>query len=275
MQARHLVPVNLARAQLRAINHRTVHALVAPDADFIDALADDDFRFTASDGEWVDRAAYLARMRSPTLRGASCEGLRVRLYGPAALVQGTVQTPLDEGVVARFRYSDVYVRRGAAWRLVNSQHTVARAGVPTSPRPGVAPPHVPWTGQDPTGDELAVLQELNAQYVQAYRAADVAWYDAHFAPDYNAVQDDGTLSDRAAALARFAQASYARTMRAFPVDQVSVRRFGDLALIHAENAYTLKDGREGVARYTDIWHRQSEGRWLCVSAHITGHRAPA
>lgn len=275
LHAIHPGPVNLARAQLRAINHRTVHALVVPDARFIDALVDEDFLFTASDGEWIDRAGYLARMRAPApLRGASCEGVRVRLYGPVALVQGTVQTPLRDGVVARLRYSDVYLRRDTAWRLVNSQHTVVQPGVPTAPRPGVAPRHLPWTGQDPQGDDIEVLHTLNAQYVQAYRDANVAWYDAHFAPDYNAVQGDGTRSDRAAALARFAQPSYALHMRAFPVDRVTVRRFGEVALIHAENAYTLKDGREGVSRYTDIWRRQ-HGGWKCVSAHITEQQHPA
>ena len=196
------------------------------------------------------------------------------LYGPVALVQGTVQTPLRDGGLARLRYSDVYLRRDTAWRLVNSQHTVVQPGVPTAPRPGVAPRHAAWTGQDPQGDDIEVLHTLNAQYVQAYRDADVAWYDAHFAPDYNAVQGDGTRSDRAAALARFAQPSYALHMRAFPVDRVTVRRFGEVALIHAENAYTLKDGREGVSRYTDIWHRQ-RGGWKCVSAHITEQQHPA
>lgn len=275
MHAIHPGPVRLARAQLRAINHRTVHALVVPDTAFIDAFVDTDFLFTASDGEWIDRAGYLARMRSPTpLRSASCEGVRVRLYGPVALVQGTVQALVVGGGLARLRYTDVYLRRDTTWRLVNCQHTAVQPGVPTAARPGMAPRHAAWTGQDPSGDEWEVLHTLNAQYVQAYRDADVAWYDAHMAPDYSAVQGDGTCSDRAAALTRFAQPSYALHMRAFPVDRVNVRRFGEVALIHAENAYTLKDGREGVSRYTDIWHRQ-RGSWQCVSAHITEHQQPA
>jgi ketosteroid isomerase-like protein len=54
---------------------------------------------------------------------------------------------------------------------------------------------------------------------------------------------------------------------------VQVRRHGDIALIHAANCYELKDGRRGESRYTDIWHRQ-DGRWRCIAAHITSHRAP-
>ncbi|HEX6723578.1 MAG TPA: hypothetical protein VF107_18560, partial [Burkholderiaceae bacterium] len=58
------------------------------------------------------------------------------------------------------------------------------------------------------------------------------------------------------------------------VGKVQVRRFHDVALIHAENAYELKDGRRGVSRYTDIWHKRG-GRWFCIAAHITAHQAPA
>ena len=61
-------------------------------------------------------------------------------------------------------------------------------------------------------------------------------------------------------------------MKSFPVDKVTIRRFDDVALIHAENAYELKDGRKGVSRYTDIWHKQN-GRWRCIAAHITVHKA--
>ncbi len=274
MQTLPNVSARLARAQLRAINHRVIHALVVPDDGFMNALVGHDFLFIGCDGAWADRAGYLARMQAPTaLSRASCGDVRVRLYGPVALVQGTVQSLLDDGLIQRLRFSDVYLRRDSDWWLVNSQHTTVQPGVPMASRTGVAPQIEPWSGQDPTGDDTAVLHLLNTQYVQAYRDADVAWYDAHFASDYCAVQGDGTITDRAASLARFAIASYAREMQAFPVDKVVVRRFADVALIHAENAYTLKDGRQGISRYTDIWNRQRAG-WRCVAAHITEYQEP-
>ena len=62
-------------------------------------------------------------------------------------------------------------------------------------------------------------------------------------------------------------------MASFPVDKVQIRRFADVALIHAENDYVLNDGRSGVSRYTDIWH-QRDGRWSCIAAHITVKRPP-
>ena len=69
------------------------------------------------------------------------------------------------------------------------------------------------------------------------------------------------------ALANFAQPTFATRMKSFPVGKVQIRRFGAIALIHAENAYELKDGRRGVSRYTDVWQKK-EGRWLCILAHI-------
>ena len=110
--------------------------------------------------------------------------------------------------------------------------------------------------------------------MKAFREADVGWYDAHLAPDYVVISGDGSFHDRAAALANFAKPSFATYMKSFPVDKVTIRRFGDVALINAENAYEMKDGRTGVSRYTDIWHLHG-GRWRCVAAHITVHKAPA
>ena len=88
------------------------------------------------------------------------------------------------------------------------------------------------------------------------------------------MHSDGSFSDRADALADFATPSFATYMRTFPVDKVRIRVFGEIALIHAENAYERKDGRKGVNRYTDIWRKGADGRWLCIAAHITTHKAP-
>lgn len=88
------------------------------------------------------------------------------------------------------------------------------------------------------------------------------------------VSGDGGQWDRAAALSHFSQPTFATSMLSFPVDRVTVRRFHDVALIHAENAYELKDGRTGVSRYTDIWQKR-DGRWLCIAAHVSVHSAPA
>lgn len=274
-QAAPLPEPELAQAQLRAINHRFVSATVDVSGDLMEALTHDDFLLTDSDGSWRERPEFVARMRrQPPLPDASNDGTLVRLFGPVALVHGVFTAPDAAGSPARVRYTDVHVWSATAWQLVSVQHTPLQEPVEVQARRGTVPAHVAWPGQDPRLEDAALLLALNESYVKAFRDADVAWYAAHLAPDYLMVSGDGSLLDRAATLERFAQPTFANAMRSFPVGQVQVRRFGDVALIHAENAYELKDGRKGVSRYTDIWHKRG-GRWFCIAAHITSHKAPA
>jgi ketosteroid isomerase-like protein len=268
-------PRELAEAQLRAINHRFVDVFAVANAGFMEALTGDDFLLTASDGSWRDRADFLAQTRKPApLAGASYDDVRVRLFGPVAVLHAVFEAVHTDGQVAKIRYTDVYAWSGTAWRLVSGQNTPIKSAAALPLQKGTAPEHAPWQGEDPSGDDLVVLRTLNQNYVKAFREADVAWYDAHLAPDYVVVSGDGSFHDRAAALANFAKPTFATSIRSFPVDKVNIRRFDDVALIHAENAYELKDGRKGVSRYTDIWHKRN-GQWRCVAAHITVHQAPA
>ena len=268
-------PHEIAEAQLRAINHRFVSSTVDVSGDLMEILTHEDFLLTDSDGSWRGRAEFVSHMRrQPPLDNAAGEDMRVRLFGPVALVHGVFAVTDKAGQVAKLRYTDVYVWNANAWQLVSVQNTLLKGAVAVPLRKGIATAHPRWLGQDPAGDDATVLRALNDNYVKAFRDADVAWYDAHLAPDYVVVSGDGSLQDRAAALAHFAQPTFATSIRSFPVDKVTVRRFHDVALIHAENAYELKDGRQGVSRYTDIWHKKN-GRWFCIAAHITVHRAPA
>lgn len=262
----------LAEAQLRAINHRFVGAFVDSDHDFMADLVHTDFVRTASDGSLQDRNAFLATFNQPArLSGASYDDLQVRVYGSVAVTHAVFEALTKDGQARKVRYTDVYAWDGTAWRLVSGQNSLFQAEVPVSVQTGIAPAHAPWTGSDPQGDDLEVLRELNASYVEAFRRADVAWYDAHLAPDYVVVSSDGSIKDRAAALADFARPVYAQHIKSFPVDKVRIRRFDDIALIHAENAFEMKDGRVGVNRYTDIW-RKRDGKWQCIAAHITVHK---
>lgn len=262
----------IATLQLRALNHRFIHTGLDAAGALMQALTGHDFLHTAHDGSWNDRDAFLAMVREqPRRDGAACVGMQARFYGPVALVQGLLSDP---GAGTRIRYTDVHVWSGSTWRLVSVQDTPVHDAAAVPMRLGVPVRHAAWTGRDPQGDDHDVLHALNAAYVQAFRDADVVWYDAHLAPDYTVVSGDGAMEDRAAALADFAVPYYADFFAAFPLDRVVVRRFADIALIHAENAYERKDGRRGVNRYTDVWHRHGR-RWCCVAAHITVHKAAA
>jgi ketosteroid isomerase-like protein len=273
----HAAPVpalHLALAQLRAVNHRFIGAADDPRGTVLDSLTHRDFLQLQADGTWRSRDEFLARMgEQQRSAGARFDAMRVQLFGRVALVHGVFVCGAPGTETTRIRATDVHLWHGSAWRLVSTQDTPLQDTAPLQQQHGTAPARAAWQGQDPRGDDFSVLHALNENYVKAFREADVAWYDAHLAPDYAVVSGDGSFQDRAAALAHFAEPTFATSMESFPVHKVNVRCFDDVALIHAENAYRLKDGREGVSRYTDIWHKR-DGRWSCVAAHITVHKAP-
>lgn len=266
----------VAEAQLRALNHRYLSAFAVADGDFVGGLLAPDFLLTSIAGEWLGREQYLALIGRPSIAGGvAYDDVCVRLFGSVGLVHGLFEASGDQGAAMRVRYTDVYHWSGVSWQLVNSQHTALRPGVARQQELGQAPSCAPWIGEDPAGEDCEVLCELNSSYVRAFREADVSWYDAHLAPDYVVVNSDGSFHDRARGLAEFAKPVFASFMRSFPVDKVRIRRFDQVALAHAENAYERKDGLRGVNRYTDIWQKQAEGGWRCLAAHITTHKLPS
>jgi ketosteroid isomerase-like protein len=262
----------LAEIQLRVINHRFVSSFMRADGDFMENLTDSDFLLTDASGQWLDRADHLKSMREPSgLDGVSYRDVEVRLFGPIALVHGVFEAPAPAGKVMRVRYLDVYSWDGAAWRLVNGQNTLIKDGVSTELQRGPAQTYGSWSGREPEGEDLDVLKKLNESYVQAFRDSNVSWYDKHLARDYVVIYPDGSYHDRSGALANFAQPTFATHLKSYSLDKVRIRRFGNVALIHAENVAQLKNGRKAASRYTDIWHKQN-GRWLCIAAHINDVR---
>lgn len=263
-----------AEALLRAIDRRLLDGSAGLEPAALEALVGSDFRMIDRDGARVDRVSFLAAMAGPVSeRRLRHDEVRVRLFGSVALLHGVIE-PLDGGPLpVRLRYTHVFHWHADRWLLVAAQSTPLRAGVARSVQQASAPAQGPaWQGSDPVGEDTEVLRQLNEHYVRAFREADVAWYDAHLAPDYVVTQGDGSFDYRAGALAAFARPTFATHFRSFPVEQVNIRRFGELALIEAENPFETKDGRTGIARYTDIWQKQ-QGRWRCISAHITPVRA--
>lgn len=267
---------SFAEGQLLALQVEQAVALGAGDVEHLGQSIDADFRFIDSKGRDLDRAQFLAEagQRREHERLSADESV-VRLFGPIALLHALSQSGGDGGEPARIRHTYAYHWNGTEWRLVSAQDTRLADGVDWQPKRGTSPEHGAWQGEDPSGEDEQVLRTLNENYVRAFREADVPWFDAHLAPGFLVVNSDGSVDDRNAALAEFAKPVFAERIRSFPVGKVRIRRFGDVAIIRAENDYELKDGRRGINRYTDIWHRQPDGRWLCVSAHITQFKAPA
>lgn len=117
-------------------------------------------------------------------------------------------------------------------------------------------------------DTVALLLDLNRNYVRSAQESDVAWYQNNLAEDYVCSYRDGSIIDKAAFLERIRPPASEKNMSA---DDVQVRFAGELALIHAAFKYQSQEGRWGTGRYTDIYAERAtpQGqRWLCVSAHF-------
>ena len=110
-----------------------------------------------------------------------------------------------------------------------------------------------------------VLRRLNEDFVRSVQLSDVRRFDEILAEDFLNSNPDGTLVDRAGFLAQIARPAMISNLEA---DDVRIRILGDIAIIHARTTYKKLDGQAGAGRYTDVWARR-QGRWLCVSAHVT------
>ena len=113
--------------------------------------------------------------------------------------------------------------------------------------------------------DLALLRDLNRDYIDSVQHSDVRRFDEILADDFLCSNPDGTLIDRAAFLAQTARPV---TIAKLTAHDVNIRLLGDIAIIHARTTYTTADGRAAAGRYTDIWARR-DGRWLAISAHVT------
>ena len=113
--------------------------------------------------------------------------------------------------------------------------------------------------------DLEVLTSLNRDYIRSVQNGDVRRFDEILAVDFRCSNPDGSLVDRKGFLAQTARPV---TISNLAVHDVEIRMFGDMAIIHARTSYATADGRAGAGRYTDVWARQN-GKWLCVSAHVT------
>jgi len=118
---------------------------------------------------------------------------------------------------------------------------------------------------EPCAGDFEALQALNRDYIASVQGGDVARFDEILADDYYCSNPDGSIVDRKGFLEQTARPVAISNLRA---DQVLIRFFGDVAIIHGRTTYGLPDGRQVHGRYTDVWARQN-GTWKTISAHVT------
>ena len=119
------------------------------------------------------------------------------------------------------------------------------------------------------GDEAA-LRRLNDDYLRASLNCDVARFRALLADDFCGVLADGHVISKAQFLVL---ATRPPTLKDFQVKEVTVRLYGDAALVNDLASYRRPDGSPAQTRYVDVYARRAGG-WQLVSVQIT-HVAPA
>jgi ketosteroid isomerase-like protein len=116
-----------------------------------------------------------------------------------------------------------------------------------------------------TAADLEMLQALNRDYINSVQAGDVRRFNELLAEDYYCSNPDGSLVDRVGFLEQTAKPVTIANLRA---ENVLIRFFGNIAIIHGRTRYDLPDGRQAHGRYTDVWARQGKS-WKTISAHVT------
>jgi hypothetical protein len=111
-------------------------------------------------------------------------------------------------------------------------------------------------------EDLAILEQLNNDYVHSDQFNDVQRFSEFLAEDF-IVQTPGVTRNREEFLDYIAKP---RPFKDLAVHDVNIRILSDVALIHARATYTtLADGADQEALYTDTYQKR-EGTWVCVAA---------
>ena len=118
-------------SSVREAEARWVAALETRDAAALGALLDEDFVDITWKGEVRDRRAAVAALAAPERPSMTqrLQEIRVRFAAPGvAVVTGVnVVTSKAPDFTARVRFTDVFVRRGGAWKALSAQETLEGA----------------------------------------------------------------------------------------------------------------------------------------------------
>jgi ketosteroid isomerase-like protein len=113
--------------------------------------------------------------------------------------------------------------------------------------------------------ELDTLMALNDDYIRSVQQGNVQRFGEILAEDFLGSNPDGSLVNKQEFLAQTARPV---SITGLTGQDVRVRIFGDIAIIHGRTSYTTASGERRNGRYTDIWARRN-GSWLAVAAHVT------
>ena len=121
----------------------------------------------------------------------------------------------------------------------------------------------------PTHDAETTLPALEREWMEAWRLKDRATCERLLAEDFLLTSARGVLMPKSQWLAG---AMGPFVCEAFAWDEILVRPFGDVAIVHArarQRARVSDQDWSGLFLLTDVWVFR-DGRWQVVSRHGTG-----
>jgi ketosteroid isomerase-like protein len=118
----------------------------------------------------------------------------------------------------------------------------------------------PLRAADPVAPDEPEIRRMNDDYVRAYVACDLARFRTLLADDFTGVLADGRVINKAEFLREAASPPDARDLR---LHDVTIREYGETALVGALVNYRKADGTGIRTRYTAFYVRR-DGRWSIV-----------
>jgi ketosteroid isomerase-like protein len=117
-------------------------------------------------------------------------------------------------------------------------------------------------------DVTAELTQFEQRLGATYKRGDCAAWGAMLAPDWSVVHITGEVVTKAEALETCPTSS--ATIETLAIDQITVRRFGDAAVVTGRTRIATRapNAVQMTLRFTDVFSRRS-GRWLVVASHAT------
>ena len=117
-------------------------------------------------------------------------------------------------------------------------------------------------------DVTTELTQFEQRLAATYKNGDCAGWGAMLAPDWTVIHITGEVITKAQAL-ETCPAS-AATIASLAIDQVTVRQFGDAAVVTGRTRIATRapNAVQITLRFTDVFSRRS-GRWLVVASHAT------
>jgi len=114
--------------ELLKLEHEFARAVVSNDVAALDGLLADDWIIIDPDGSIIDKARFLAVIKSGALSHELMEStdLRVRLYENTAVVTGLTTTKgkfMGQDFTSCERATDVFLKQAGSWQCVFTQLT--------------------------------------------------------------------------------------------------------------------------------------------------------